>query len=308
MTDDSDESHIIRTILRSPPGPVRDPRAPGHDGVVVDSARGREIVAIDTLVEGVHFDDRLDPPDVGWKSVAVNVSDIGAMGAQPTWALLSLALPEPLDRSWVDGFAEGLHAALDHWSVRLVGGDTVRSPGPIVVTLSIAGEALGQVPGRGGARPGDALWVTGRLGRASAGFAGIGDPQWLRRPEPPVAFGAALGEAAIPHAMMDLSDGLRTDLARLCATSGVGAVVDPQALPIAEALVGRTDAVDHAVAFGDDYELLFATDAATARVMALAAEHGTTVARIGTISSGSAVVLSGRPWPPARFAHFGSHE
>ncbi len=184
MTDDSDESHIIRTLLRSTRGPVRDPRAPGHDGVVVDGARGHEVVAIDTLVEGVHFDGRLDPADVGWKSVAVNVSDIGAMGALPTWALLSLALPGPLDRSWLDGFAEGLHAALDHWAVRLVGGDTVRSPGPVVVTLSIAGDARGDVPGRGGARAGDALWVTGRLGRASAGFAGIGDSHWLRRPEP----------------------------------------------------------------------------------------------------------------------------
>jgi thiamine-monophosphate kinase len=306
MTDDSDESHIIRTILRSARGPVRDPRAPGHDGVVVDPARGREVVAIDTLVEGVHFDDRLDAADVGWKSVAVNVSDVGAMGARPTWALLSLALPVPLDRSWVDAFAEGLHAALDHWAVRLVGGDTVRSPGPVVVTLSIAGDARGDVPGRGGARAGDALWVTGRLGRASAGFAGIGDTQWLRRPEPPAAFGAALGEAAIPHAMMDLSDGLRTDLPRLCATSGVGAVVDPLALPIADALVGRPDAVEHAVAFGDDYELLFTTDAPPERVTALAAEHGTAVTRIGTISSGSDVVLTGRAWPPARFAHFGT--
>jgi thiamine-monophosphate kinase len=306
MTDDSDESHIIRTILRTSRGPVRDPRAPGHDGVVVDPARGRQVVAIDTLVEGVHFDDRLDPADVGWKSVAVNVSDVGAMGAHPTWALLSLALPRPLDRSWLDGFAEGLHAALDHWAVRLVGGDTVRSPGPVVVTLSIAGDARGDVPGRGGARPGDALWVTGRLGRASAGFYGIGDAQWLRRPEPPVSFGAALGESGIAHAMMDLSDGLRTDLARLCATSGVGAVVDPQAIPLAEVLVGRADAFDHAVAFGDDYELLFATDAPAARVTALAVEHGTSVARIGTISSDSAVALRGRAWPPARFQHFGS--
>ena len=306
MTDDSDESHIIRTILRSAGGPVRDPRAPGHDGVVVEPARGREVVAIDTLVEGVHFDHRLDAADVGWKSVAVNVSDVGAMGARPTWALLSLALPAPLDRAWVDGFAEGLHAALDRWNVRLVGGDTVRSPGPVVVTLSVAGEALGAVPGRGGARVGDALWVTGRLGRASVGFAGIGELGWLRRPEPPVAFGAALGEAGIPHAMMDLSDGLLTDLARLCATSGVGAVVDPDAIPLAEALAGRADAIDHAVAFGDDYELLFATDAPSQRVAAIAAEHGTSVVRIGTITAGQEVALQGRSWPAARFAHFGS--
>jgi thiamine-monophosphate kinase len=306
MTDDSDESHIIRTILRSAGGPVRDPRAPGHDGVVVAPARGQEVVAIDTLVEGVHFDHRLAAADVGWKCVAVNVSDIGAMGASPTWALLSLALPAPLDRTWVDGFAEGLHAALDRWRVALVGGDTVRSPGPVVVTLSVAGEALGLVPGRGGALPGDALWVTGRLGRASAGFAGIGDASWLRRPEPPVAFGAALAAAGIPHAMMDLSDGLRTDLARLCATSGVGASVDPDAIPLADELVGRADALDHGVGFGDDYELLFATDAPAERVAALAAQHGTSVARIGTISSGRDMVLTGRTWPPVRFTHFGS--
>jgi thiamine-monophosphate kinase len=306
MTDDSSESHIIRTILRSAGGVVRDPRAPGHDGVVVETARGREVVAIDTLVEGVHFDHRLDAGDVGWKVVAVNVSDIGAMGAVPTWALLSLAIPAPLDRAWVDGFAEGLHAALDRWRVGLVGGDTVRSTGPVVVTLSVAGSALGTVPGRGGALAGDALWVTGRLGRASAGFAGIGALDWLRRPEPPVAFGAALGEAAIPHAMMDLSDGLRTDLPRLCATSGVGAIVDPQALPLAEALAGRADALDHAVAFGDDYELLFATDAPAERVQTLAAEHGISVTRIGVITDGTDVALEGRPWPAARFAHFGS--
>jgi thiamine-monophosphate kinase len=306
MTDDSDESRIIRTILRSAGGPVRDPREPGHDGVVVSAARGREVVAMDTLVEGVHFDHRLGPADVGWKSVAVNVSDVGAMGARPTWGLLSLALPAPLDHAWVDGFAEGLHEALAHWGVGLVGGDTVRSPGPIVVTLTVAGDAAGAVPGRGGARPDDALWVTGKLGRASAGFAGVGDLGWLRRPEPPVAFGAALAEAAIPHAMMDLSDGLRTDLRRLCATSGVGARVDPRAIPIADSLAGRADALDHAVAFGDDYELLFASDADPEQIAALAGAHGTTVARIGTITEAHEVVLSEGAWPAPRFAHFGS--
>jgi thiamine-monophosphate kinase len=306
MTDDSDESRIIRTILRSRGGPVRDPGAPGHDGVVVAGAVGREVVAMDTLVEGVHFDDRLDAADVGWKSVAVNVSDIGAMGARPTWALLSLALPSPLDGTWVDRFADGLHEALARWGVALVGGDTVRSTGPVVVTLTAAGDAAGTVPGRGGARPGDAVWVTGRLGRASAGFAGIGDAAWLRRPVPPIALGAALAEAAIPHAMMDLSDGLRTDLARLCATSGVGATIDPRALPLAESLAGRADALDHAVAFGDDYELLFATDAPSAAVEALAAAHGTSATRVGAITVASDVVLLGRPWPAPRFQHFGS--
>ncbi len=148
--------------------------------------------------------------------------------------------------------------------------------------------------------------MTGRLGRASGGFAGIGDTRWLRRPEPPVAFGAALADAAIPHAMMDLSDGLRTDLARLCATSEVGAAVDPDAIPLAEMLLGRADALDHAVAFGDDYELLFAADAAPDRIAALAAEHGTSIARIGTITSERKVVLSGRDWPRPRFAHFES--
>ncbi len=269
----------------------------GDDAAVLDLGNA---VTTDTMVEGVHWDARLSPADVGWKLVAVNVSDLGAMGARPRWATLALTLPRPLDRAWVRDFYAGLADALDHFGVRLVGGDTTRGPGRLV-SLTVGGEVRRPVL-RSGGRPGDELWVTGELGLSAQAFlragAGAEAVAWFRRPRPPVSFGVALAEAGLATAMMDLSDGLAIDLCRLCRASGCGALVDPAALP-------GTGTIAERVAFGEDYQLLFAASAGGARaICSLAEELEVPVSKVGCLTESAAVQLAGEEWPPAGFGHF----
>lgn len=315
MADDPGESFVIETVLRprSIGGPARDQGyeariGPGDDAAWLESG---EVVTTDVMIEGVHFDHRLSPADLGWKLVAVNASDVGAMGARPTWALLTLCLPRPLRRDWVIDFARGLHEGLDAFGLALVGGDTTRSPGPVVASLVAAGRAALPVT-RSGGRPGDELWVTGALGEAAAGFLGVqgrvpeSGLDWLRRPRPPVAFGAALGETGLATAMMDLSDGLARDLPRLCAKSGVGARIDPGSLPCGPALAGVADPIAWQVAFGDDYQLLFAAPPERASdLLTLAGSRGIRITKIGVLTVDQSVELTGLEWPSPAFSHFG---
>jgi len=300
------EADTIAMLLGGPLRPDRDLQRPGDDAVAVP---GGALVSVDTMVEGVHFDDRLSAADVGWKLVAVNASDIGACGRMPRWALLSLSLPRG-DGAWLTGFARGLREALGAWSIDLRGGDTTRSPGPRVASLTIGSAATGPRVSRAGASVGDTLWVTGALGAAAAGFChqtllGL---DHLRRPVPPVAFGAALGAAGLPSAMMDLSDGLAADLARLCAASGVGALVWPEALPASPALpdVDAAERLSLMTAFGEEYGLLFAAPgAAEAAIGGLAAAHGVAVSPVGRcIPAEEGVLFGDGAWPEARFRHF----
>ncbi len=259
------------------------------------------VVTTDTMVEGVHWDERLSPADVGWKLVAVNVSDVGAMGGRPQWATLALTLPRPLDRAWVASFFGGLAAGLQRYGVRLVGGDTTRGGGR-VATLAVGGEAKRPVL-RSGAHAGDVLWVTGELGRSAAAFLRSEPPvaamAWFRRPMPPVEFGAALADAGLVSAMLDLSDGLAIDLHRLCRASGVGAAIDVASLPTA-------GTIEEAVAFGEDYELLFAAPAEhEGAICSLAAMTETVVSKVGIVTTGQAVCLSRGEWPTSLFRHFG---
>ncbi|MDP6933068.1 MAG: thiamine-phosphate kinase [Myxococcota bacterium] len=304
MGGDPDESFVISTILdSSTTAAVRDDASPwGPD----------QVVSVDAMVEGVHFDERLSPGDVGWKLVAVNASDIGAMGAVPRWALLCISLPEPLDRAWVTDFSRGLHEALSHWRIQLLGGDTTRSPAAIHASLSIGGSLFAQgarsLPvTRAGARPGDLVWVTGSLGVAAAGFF-HDDPvglKWLNHPDPPVHFGRALGVQGIASAMMDLSDGLAEDLPRLCEASGVAARIDPQSLPLATGLVEKDNPLELAMGFGDDYQLLFTAAAGDReRLESLASEQQVSIHAIGNIVEGKGAELIGHPWPPPVFSHF----
>ena len=271
----------------------------GDDAAILE---GGQVVSTDTMVEGVHWDQRLEPGDVGWKLVAVNVSDIGAMGGRPRWATLAMALPSPLDRGWVTAFFEGFAAASRRFGLPLVGGDTTRSPGPRVLTLTVGGHAGAPVR-RDGARAGDDVWVTGELGRAAEAFGSTSPSPsamaWFRRPEPPISFGAALAEAGLAHAMIDVSDGLARDLGRLCRASGVGASVDPALLP-----GGRP--LPDAIAFGEDYELCFAaTPGAQSAICSLASMHGIVVTRVGAFTSTPELRLLGHlGWPPPQFDHF----
>ena len=245
------------------------PLHPGARGLADDAAvLGGYVVTADTLVEGVHFLPGDPPADVAWKLVATNLSDLAAKGARAEGVLLSYPLSAG---DWDAAFLDGLAAVLATFDCPLLGGDTVTLPAgaPRVLALTAIG-ADAAAPARDGARAGDALWVTGTIGDAGAGLAvaqrgDAGDDALFllaayRRPQPRMAEGRAL--APLVHAMMDVSDGLLIDAARLAAASGVAARIDLAAVPLSPAY-RRTRGEERAARLaaataGDDYELLFA--------------------------------------------------
>ncbi len=300
---DPDESAVIEAFLGC--GPRRATLGIGDDAAVLANEPGAHVVTTDAMVEGTHWDHRLSPEDVGWKLVAVNVSDIAAMGARPRWCTLALTLPRPLDRGWVAAFAKGVRAACASWEVELVGGDSTR--GAVrVASMTMGGVATKPVL-RTGARVGDEIWVTGTLGRsAEAMLADAPSAEalaWLRRPEPRLELAVALAEEGHVHAMMDLSDGLRADLARLCALSQVGVAVDAGALPGDRPLAWRTS-------YGEDWELLFtAPPSAQNAIEALGNMSQVFLHRIGVVQPAArGVHLEGHArapsWPDALFTHY----
>ncbi|HND30806.1 MAG TPA: thiamine-phosphate kinase [Myxococcota bacterium] len=271
----------------------------GDDAATPPPGEGQLLISSDTMVEGVHWDERLSPGDVGWKLVAVNASDLGAMGARPGWAMLNLSLPDPLDRTWFLDFLEGLTAAVRHFRLPIIGGDTTRSR-QRVLSLTVGGYSRRPLL-RSGGRPGDRLWVSGVLGRAAEAFYSENPSEsakaWFKRPDPPTSLGVAIAEAGLGHALMDLSDGLKQDLGRLCAASGCGARVDPSKIPGVERL-------DWRVAFGEDYELLLAAPGEEGpRLAALAEGLGFRLTEIGELRAEGEVILEGG-WPKALFSHF----
>ncbi|MGE0383881.1 MAG: thiamine-phosphate kinase [Gammaproteobacteria bacterium] len=294
----------------------------GDDAALLAPRAGMRIaVAVDTLVGGVHFDVATPAAAVGHKCLAVNLSDLAAMGAEPAAALLALTLPAA-DAHWIEAFAGGLFALADRYSVALIGGDTTR--GPLCISVTVLGYvAPGRELRRAGARPGEAIYVTGTPGEAALGLAlaqgridlspvlGALAIERLHQPQPRVATGMAL--RGVASAAIDISDGLCADLGHLLAASGVGAEIDADALPLSPALravTPRTRALEFALAGGDDYELLFtappeAVDAAKAALDAA----GVPITRIGTVRAQPGLVVSGADDSGARlgaggFRHF----
>ncbi len=226
----------------------------------------------DMLVAGVHYRDTDPAADVAWKLLAVNLSDLAAKGATPVGVLMGYTLTG--DADWDVAFVAGLDMALRHFDVPLLGGDTVSLLGPRVLALTAIGRSA-IAPSRAGARAGDALYVTGVIGRAGRGLHG--DPDHIdayRRPTPRVADGQRL--APVVHAMMDVSDGLLIDAQRMAAASGLALRIDLAAVPHAGDLMT-------AVTAGDDYELLFAAFPQTAIPVA--------ATRIGTFAAGDGLTL-----------------
>ncbi|WP_137862534.1 MULTISPECIES: thiamine-phosphate kinase [unclassified Sphingomonas] len=228
------------------------PLHPGAEGLLDDTAMlaiggERLILTHDAIAEGVHYRPGTDPFDIAWKLVAVNLSDLAAKGAEPLGVLIGAVLVEGAER-----FVEGLRAILIEYDVPLLGGDTI-SVSPATFGCTAIGRAGAAVPRRDGGRPGDALWVTGTIGAAMLGFE-AGDGAAYLRPRPRLAEGRAL--APLVHAMMDVSDGLLLDAARLAEASGCTAELTLAAVPVAPG----ADPM-RAATWGDDYELLFAAPA-----------------------------------------------
>lgn len=271
----------------------------GDDAALLAVPPGQALVAAtDTLVEGRHFLAGAPPESIGHQALAVNLSDLAAMGAEPAWALLSLSLPEASE-PWLERFATGLHALASRHGVELVGGDTVR--GPLVVTIAALGfvEASRALK-RSGARPGDLLYVSGWPGEAAAGLAAlrrgaafVADDPLVRRclyAEPRLALGRALRARAT--AAMDVSDGLLGDLAKLCKASGVGARLDLERVPVSCELARRHAAQDcerYVLHGGDDYELLFTLPASEAPRLEVELAREFELHRIGEIEAGAGV-------------------
>ncbi len=239
----------------------------GDDGAVLAPTPGtQQIQVIDTLVEGVHFPADFSPADIGYRVVAVNLSDIAAMGAKPCWMTLALSLREA-DEDWLEAFAEGVYSAAAEHDVRLIGGDTT-SADQVVATIHMTGEvAEGAAIRRSGALPGDTVWVTGTLGDAAGGLDGLRTGRLDRellsryaRPSARVSYGAKL--VGVASAAIDISDGLLDDLGKLLDASGVGAEIDIDRLPFSGALSSNFDLEAcrrFALSGGDDYELCFTT-------------------------------------------------
>ena len=269
------------------------PLHPGARGLIDDAARldGR-ILTTDALVEGVHFLPDDPPGDVAWKLLATNLSDLAAKGAHPEGVLLTYPLR---DDGWDRAFLAGLGEALGALGVPLLGGDTVTLPAGAPRLLSVVAIGIAAAaPARDGARPGDILWVTGTIGDAGAGLAiarGAAGPAALlaryRRPVPRLAEGRAL--APHVHAMMDVSDGLLIDAARMAAASGLTVSIDLAAVPLSPAARAWGLAAMAAATAGDDYELLFAAPAGRAPPVPATA--------IGRFAAGAGLALTdgGRP-------------
>ena len=285
-------------------------RGLADDGAVWTPPLGRDLVFThDVLACGVHYLPADPPSDIAWKLLAVNLSDLAAMGAAPCGVLLGLGLSAAEDDAWRTAFTAGLGRALAHFGVALWGGDTVTGLAAAVLGLTAVGSVEpGMALSRAGARVGDAVWVSGTIGDAGLGLAvarGDAPPdagllKRFRRPEPRLALGRAL--AGVASAAMDVSDGLLIDADRLAQASGAGLRIDLGDVPLSDAARARCPAEADRIALttaGDDYELLFTAPAAV-DVTAIAGR--TPVARIGRVVAGGGVqlVAGERDVTPAR--------
>jgi thiamine-monophosphate kinase len=300
----------------------------GDDAAVLNASGGDIVVTTDAIVEGVHFLAD-DPPDtVARKALRVNLSDLAAKGAQPAGFVLTLALRAAND-AWLAPFARGLGEDARQFGCPLLGGDTVSTPGPLMISITAFGRIpSGKMVHRSGAKPGDRIVVTGTIGDAALGldiirggaaaaYADAAARDMLvdryRVPQPRTALALAVRDHA--HAAMDVSDGLAGDLAKLCAASGVSAVIDapgiPLSAPAASLLARGTVGIERIVSGGDDYEILCAIAENRFEAFAQAADRAkVAVTSIGTVIAGASAPrfldAQGReiPLPRLSYSHF----
>jgi thiamine-monophosphate kinase len=339
LSDAGERALIERIRRRLPAAPRELLIGIGDDAAVAAPDRGAlQVLTTDALVEGVHFDRRFSTPsDIGYKALAVNISDVASMGGTSRFALLSLMLPAETTLDDIDGLLDGLLGLAGQTRVTLAGGNITRSPGPLVLDVTVLGSVKPRkILTRAGGRAGDALYVTGRIGAAAAGLG------WLRaeadrrqegsivprpvdavqeecvarycRPEPRARIGALLGRTRAASACMDLSDGLADAVTQLANASGTGATIDASLLPIHPGAASwftaaGEDAVAASVAGGDDYELLFAVPRRTrSRLRGVLHEaRGVPITRIGQLTPERTIGLArdGQVEPlPQGFVHF----
>jgi thiamine-monophosphate kinase len=309
----------------------------GDDAAVFRSTAGKDsVITADLLVEDIDFRRSTTPPYLlGHKALAVSLSDIAAMGSRPLWSLISIGVPQEVwETDFVERLYDGVLDLANRYGVHLIGGDTSRTPESIVIDSIVAGEcASGTAVMRTGATPGDQIFVTGSLGAAAAGLRLIErgahlaeqnladeeshklDHILLRqlRPEPRVGWGIVLGEERLATSMIDLSDGLSSDLNRLCVESSVGALIDSAQLPIDEQvteLCGRRalDPLQLALHGGEDFELLFTVKPGDASRLPRRVD-GVPIKRIGEITTeteGVKISEGSRIWElkPGGWKHF----
>jgi len=270
----------------------------GDDAALVRVPDGMELaLAIDTLVAGVHFPVDTDAASLGHKALAVNLSDLAAMGAEPVWATLALTLPEA-NEQWLDDFSRGLFALADRYNVQLIGGDTTH--GPLTITVQAHGcVPAGQALRRAGARPGDLIYVTGTLGDAGLALLALQEEvklplkdktfvlDRLNRPEPRIVIGQQL--RGIAHAAIDVSDGLAADLSHILDASHVGATIQVERLPLSPVLQEYFHMIGGWIvplASGDDYELCITVPPDKQAALELAcAQHACPCTWIGSINA-----------------------
>ncbi len=313
---------------RVPPSPPWVMLGIGDDAAVVEPApRTLDVFTTDALVDGVHFDRAFTPPDaIGHRALAVNLSDLAAMGACPRVALLSLVVPGDLPLSDLMAIVDGLLSLAARHKVALVGGNITRTPGPLSISITAVGSVHPRkFLARSGARPGDEVWVSGLIGSAAAGLASLAPGanaapamtacrEAYLRPEPRIRLGLLLGRNGAASACVDLSDGLADGLHQLALASDAGIVVDGKALPLAaEAhdwfVAHQADPVMAALCGGDDYELLF-TVSARQRARLRSVRHligELPLTRIGTVTASRTVRLktAGGECPvPAGYEHY----
>lgn len=294
------------------------PSGPGDDAALVEITADQTLFCIDTLVEGVHFDLAVsDYADAGYKAVAVNVSDIAAMGGRPIAGVVSMTIPEDFDADRVDAIYSGIEEAAGQFFVQIVGGDMTRG-GSLSLTVALLGSPSpsGSLL-RAGSEAGDVIGVTGELGAAALGLeiarlGGDRDHPWVqrhRRPVPRLTEGESLASAGASGAI-DVSDGLLLDLARLCRASGVGAEIESGQIPLAAsadptpAVITERERLEAALGGGDDYELCFTIAPGAVDALNATWPQGSVWRPIGEIVDGGGVLLDHEPVAARGWDHF----